>query len=169
MKNHGLLRLALRFLEWFCPDHLYEEIEGDLIQRFERDLKRHGRTNANRRLGFNVVRFFRPGIILRNKFTFQLIQLYMIRNYIKIAFRSFRKQKSYTLLNVIGLSLGMAASLLIIQYVKYERSFDAFHSRANDIYRIQYNGWQNGQLNFESAVAVPASAAALKANFPEVE
>lgn len=93
----------------------------------------------------------------------------MIRNYIKIAFRNFVRQKSYTLLNVIGLSLGMAASLLIIQYVKYERSFDRFHSRANDIYRIQYNGWQNGQLNFESAVAVPAASAALKNNFPEVE
>ncbi len=93
----------------------------------------------------------------------------MIRNYILIAFRNFQAQKSYTFLNVIGLSLGMAASLLIMQYVKYERSFDGFHSRANDIYRIQYNGWQNGVLNFESAVAVPAAPAALKANFPEVE
>src|SRR5258706_941584 len=93
----------------------------------------------------------------------------MLRNYIKIAFRNFHRQKSYTLLNVIGLSLGMAASLLIIQYVKYEQSFDTFHSRATDIYRIQYNGWQNGSLTFESAVAVPAAGPALKTNFPEVE
>jgi putative ABC transport system permease protein len=93
----------------------------------------------------------------------------MLRNYITIAFRNFRRHQLYTSLNVIGLSLGMAASLLIIQYVKYERSFDRFHSRAEDIYRIQYNGWQNGQLNFESAVAVPMAPAALKANFPEVE
>lgn len=93
----------------------------------------------------------------------------MIRNHIKIAFRNFSRQKSYTLLNVIGLSAGMAASLLIIQYVKYERSFDTFHSKGSDIYRIQYNGWQNGKLNFESAVAVPAVGPALKSNFPEVE
>lgn len=93
----------------------------------------------------------------------------MLRNNIKIAFRNFARQRSYTLLNIIGLSLGMAASLLIIQYVKFERSFDTFHSRANDIYRIQYNGWQNGKLNFESAVAVPAVGPALKNNFPEVE
>lgn len=93
----------------------------------------------------------------------------MLRNNIKIAFRNFARQKSYTLLNIIGLSLGMAASLLIIQYVKYEQSFDTFHSRAKDIYRIQYNGWQNGKLNFESAVAVPAVGPALKNNFPEVE
>jgi putative ABC transport system permease protein len=42
----------------------------------------------------------------------------MLLNYINIAFRNFRTQKSYSLLNVIGLSLGMAASLLIVQYVK---------------------------------------------------
>jgi putative ABC transport system permease protein len=93
----------------------------------------------------------------------------MLFSYIRTAFRNFRSQRSYTLLNIIGLSLGMAASLLIIQYVKYERSFDAFHSRAKDIYRIQYNGWQNGVLNFESAVAVPAVGPALKNNFHEVE
>lgn len=93
----------------------------------------------------------------------------MIRNYIQIAFRNFLRQKSYTILNVAGLSLGLAASLLIIQYVKYERSFDRFHSRADDIYRIQYNLWKNGVLNFESAVAVPAAGPALKENFPEVE
>ena len=93
----------------------------------------------------------------------------MLLNYIIIAFRNFRSQQSYSLLNVIGLSLGMAASLLIMQYVKYERSFDKFHSRAGDIFRIQYNGWRNGILNFESAVAVPAVGPALKNNFAEVE
>lgn len=98
-----------------------------------------------------------------------MFQLLMLTSYIKIAFRNFNRQKSYTLLNIIGLSLGMAASLLILQYVKYERSFDRIHSRAQDIYRIQYNGWQNGQLNFESAVAVPAAGPALKNNFHEVE
>ena len=93
----------------------------------------------------------------------------MIRNYLKVAFRNFSKQKSFTLLNVTGLTLGMVASLLILQYVKYERSFDTFHSKAKDIYRIQYNGWQNGKLRFECAAAVPAVGPALKDNFPEVK
>jgi hypothetical protein len=160
---------VLSFLRATCPHHLFEEIEGDLIQKFHRDVKKFGDRRAKQKLVWNTIRFFRPGIILRNKFSIQIIQFDMIRNYVTIAFRNFRRQKSYTLLNVIGLSLGMAASLLIIQYVKYERSFDTFHSRAKDIYRIQYNGWQNGQLNFESAVAVPAVGPALKNNFPEVE
>lgn len=93
----------------------------------------------------------------------------MLKNYIISALRNFLRHKSFTLLNVIGLSLGMSASLLILQYVKYERSFDTFHTKAKDIYRIQYNGWQNGKLRFECAAAVPAAGPALKNNFPEVK
>lgn len=93
----------------------------------------------------------------------------MIRNYLLTAFRSFLRHRSFTLLNVVGLTLGMTASLLILQYVKYERSFDTFHSKAADIYRIQYNGWQGGKLRFECAAAVPAVGPALKNNFPEVK
>lgn len=93
----------------------------------------------------------------------------MLKNYFLIATRSFLKHKSFTLLNVIGLTTGIVASLLILQYVKYERSFDTFHSKANDIYRLQYNQWQNGKLRFECAAAVPAAGAAIKNNFPEVK
>lgn len=157
------------FLRWFCPPHLLEEIEGDLIQKFNKDLKTYDNRIAKRRLIMNTIRFFRAEIIWRNKFSFPPNHFQMIRNYIHVAFRNFQRQKSYTLLNIVGLSLGLTASLLIFQYVKYERSFDTFHSRAKDIYRIQYNGWQNGKLNYESAVAVPAATSALKDNFPEVE
>lgn len=153
---------------FFVPDHLREEIEGDLLQRFERDIARRGPNVARRRLLWNTIKFFRPGIILRNKISPVRPPL-MIRNYLKIAFRSILKQKSYAFLNIAGLSLGMAASLLILQYVKYERSFDAFHERPEDIYRLQYNVYHQNVLNFESAVAVPAISAYLKKNFPEVE
>jgi putative ABC transport system permease protein len=93
----------------------------------------------------------------------------MVRNYLITAFRSFLRHRSFTVLNIIGLTLGMVASLLILQYVKYERSFDTFHSKASDIYRVQYNQWQNGKLRFECAAAVPAVGPALKNNFPEVK
>ncbi len=92
----------------------------------------------------------------------------MIKSYLTSAFRNFLKHKSFTFLNVIGLSLGISACLLILQYVKYEKSYDTFHSKASDIYRVQYNGWQNGELRFECAAAVPAVGPALKDNFPEV-
>jgi len=58
---------TLQFLQVICLNHLYEEIEGDLIQKFERDVKQLGEKHANRRLLWTVVRFFRQGILLRNK------------------------------------------------------------------------------------------------------
>jgi putative ABC transport system permease protein len=93
----------------------------------------------------------------------------MVRNYLITAFRSFLRHRSFTVLNIVGLTLGMVASLLILQYVKYERGFDTFHNNAKDIYRVQYNQWQNGKLRFECAAAVPAVGPALKNNFPEVK
>jgi hypothetical protein len=56
-----------RFLKWFCPHHLYEAIEGDLIQRFQSDWKKYGEKKARRRIVWSAIRFFRPGILLRNK------------------------------------------------------------------------------------------------------
>ena len=57
----------IRFLKWFCPHSLYEEIEGDLIQQHQRDIEKFGEWKAKRRLFWNVIRFFRPGILIRNK------------------------------------------------------------------------------------------------------
>lgn len=92
----------------------------------------------------------------------------MLFSYFRTALRTFLKHKSYTALNIIGLSLGIVASLFIWQYVKYERSYDAFHQKAGTIYRVQYNQYQGGKLRFECAAAVPAVGPALKSNFPEV-
>lgn len=93
----------------------------------------------------------------------------MIANLFKVAIRSFSKNKGFTFLNVLGLSLGLAASILILQYVKYEKSFDSFHSNAENIYRVQYNMVQNGIRTVEAAVAVPVVGPVLKENYPQVK
>ena len=93
----------------------------------------------------------------------------MIKNYLTTALRNFLRHRSFTLLNILGLALGIASSLLIFQYVKYEKSYDTFHSKAEDIYRIQYNSWQNGEISFECAAAVPAVGPEMKNNFAEIK
>src|SRR6478735_4873228 len=121
---------ALRLLRSFCPPDLREEIEGDLIQRFEKDLNpsdrlepayRTGRRSdgywrrrANRRLVWNVIRFFRPGIILRNNFSIELNQFYMLSHFLKIFFRSSIKNATYSFINVTGLAFGLAGSIFIL-------------------------------------------------------
>src|SRR5690348_8078970 len=60
----------------------------------------------------------------------------MLKNYFKIAFRNLLRNKIYSFINIMGLSLGLASAMLIILYVKDEVSYDRFHSNANNIYRV---------------------------------
>lgn len=62
----------------------------------------------------------------------------MIKNYIKIAFRHFKRQRAYSFINIAGLALGMACCILILLWVYDELSFDRYHKNADRIYRITY-------------------------------
>ena len=90
----------------------------------------------------------------------------MLRNYFTVAFRHLAQKKIFSLISILGLAIGIAASLLIIHYVRYELSYDDFHQQSDRIYRVQYNNYQNGRLTFECAAAVPAVGPAMKDKFP---
>ncbi len=122
------MKTALRLLRTFCPSHLLEEIEGDLIQKFERDVTRYGRTRAKRRLLWNTIRFFRPGVILRNQFSFYQKPM-MITNYLKFSWRSIARHKVFSTINMVGLAVSMAVCMLIYNYVQFEKSYDTFSPR----------------------------------------
>ena len=59
----------------------------------------------------------------------------MLQNYIKIAFRNLVKNKVYSFINIVGLSIGLTAAILILLYVKDEVSYDRFHTKSPNIYR----------------------------------
>ena len=61
----------------------------------------------------------------------------MVKNYFKIALRNFLKNKAFSLINIMGLAIGMASCLLIMQYVSFELSYDRFHQNADDLYRLK--------------------------------
>ncbi|NCD72223.1 ABC transporter permease [Mucilaginibacter agri] len=92
----------------------------------------------------------------------------MFRNYIKTAFRSLKKNKGFTLINVLGLALGLAICLLIVFYVIDEMSYDRYNLNADRIYRVN-NDIKFGGSENSYAVAPAPMAAALQAEFPEVE
>jgi putative ABC transport system permease protein len=92
----------------------------------------------------------------------------MIKNYIKTAFRTLKKNLGFTAINVLGLALGLATCLLIIFYVVDELSYDRFNIKADRIYRI--NNHIKFGSNDQSYASSPAPlAAALMADLPEVE
>lgn len=136
MKHQAPPKIFLHFLEWFCPPALYEGIEGDLLEEYEADAKESGKRKANLKLGLNVLKFFRPGIILRNRFKVELINTSMVGNYLKVASRNIVKRKLYSFINAFGLSIAIAFCTLIYLYVQDEKSFDQFHTNKADIYQL---------------------------------
>lgn len=93
----------------------------------------------------------------------------MIRNYIKIAWRNLLKDKSISFIMIFGLASGIAAFLLITRYVFSEFSYDEFHTKAENIYRIRLDDYKQGVLTNSSVISYHAEAPALKEAFPEVE
>lgn len=93
----------------------------------------------------------------------------MIRNYFKIAFRNLSKRRGYSLLNIFGLAIGITCCLLIFQYVSFERSFDKFPEKANQIVRLRLDSYQQGKLSWQSATIYPAIGPTMKKDFPEIE
>ncbi len=93
----------------------------------------------------------------------------MFRNYLKIAWRNIVTNKAYSAINIGGLAVGMAATLLIFQYVAVERSYDRFHENADRIFRVKAQRFEKGVLSTEWAGGPFAVGNHLKAAFPEVE
>ena len=92
----------------------------------------------------------------------------MIKNYFKTAWRNLWKNKTFSLINIAGLSIGMAACLLILQYVSFELSFDQFNKNASDIYRVYNDRYQNGKLIQHGTITYSAIGKAMQNDFPEV-
>ena len=79
----------------------------------------------------------------------------MIKNYIKIAWRNLSKNKVYSIINIGGLAIGIAACLLILQYVTFELSYEDFHTKKDRIYRVKQDRYDNGKLSTEWAAGYP--------------
>ncbi len=92
----------------------------------------------------------------------------MLRNHLKTALRNLWKNSFFSLLNILGLAVGLAAFLLILLYVNIEWSYDQFHTDSEQLYRVQLNQYQDGELLFASSENYPGVGPALKAELPEV-
>ena len=92
----------------------------------------------------------------------------MIKNYFKTAFRNLRRNKSYAVINMLGLAIGIAACLLIFLVVRFETSFDNFHSKKNSIYRIGTEFHNQDGVSYSDGIAFPA-APALRLDFPQLK
>jgi putative ABC transport system permease protein len=88
----------------------------------------------------------------------------MLKNYFKIAFRNIIRHKAYSTINISGLAIGMASSILILLWVQNELSYDRFHTNADQIYRITVSAG-----DFKAAVNPAGMPAGLQAEMPQIK
>src|SRR6195952_6159173 len=91
----------------------------------------------------------------------------MLKNYFKTAWRNLRKNKTYSIINIAGLAIGMAACIVIMLFVFYERSFDRFHTK--NIYRLNEVQKFPGMVSSQKvALSMFPMGPTLKNDFPEI-
>ncbi len=93
----------------------------------------------------------------------------MLNSYFKIAYRSLLKNKIFSLINILGLGVGLSACILIFEYISFEFSFDKFHTSADRIYRVVNDRYQNGKQTQHSTYSYPAITPIMAQDYPEIE
>ena len=164
-------RIPWLFLRWFChPDYL-PDIEGDLLQFYARRRIKVGNSRANWSFVRDVIRLFRPGLIRPIHISQKLnlnIMMDLFQHSLKISLRNFRKYRGSFLINLLGLSSGLACVLFIYLWVQDEVAVDQFHAHKDRLYQLHENVDQGGGMITRITTAGP-TAAALAAEYPEVE
>src|ERR1044071_3297545 len=94
----------------------------------------------------------------------------MIKNYFIIAIRNLWRNKIFSIINISGLSIGLASCMLIFLYTKDEVSYDRFHEKKNQLYRITAQVLNNkGHEEFKGVKTGMVQGPAFKQNIPEIE
>lgn len=129
-------RWANKLLEWYCRPEMLEDLQGDLYEYFEKNIKNKGARRARLTYGLDVIKFFKPYTVKKLEILDQLTQITMFKNYFKTSIRSIGRNKLFSAINVFGLAVSMSVCLLMITLFTEVRNYDQFHSDVNNLYRI---------------------------------
>src|SRR6185369_9756925 len=151
-------QLPLRFFRWFCHPKLRDHIEGDLMELYDERAKEIGKRKADFKFALDVLLLFRKGIIRPTEGYKHLNTYGMYKSYFKIGWRSLVKNKSYSYINVVGLTVGMAVALLIGMWVFDEVTFNTYHRNYDRIAQVYQHQTVSNEIKTNIAVPVPLAA-----------
>jgi putative ABC transport system permease protein len=155
--------IAIWLLKKITRSNDYNFVLGDFTEAFEQFVKERGYFFAKCWFWFEVFQSL-PRFV-KNSTYWSFI---MLRNYLKIAFRNLYKHKSYSFINLAGLSIGIACCLIIFLHVATETSYDGYHQNVDQIYRIlEYR--KVPALELRTASIAPVVATTIKDRFPQAE
>ncbi len=163
-----LKRIGERLLTFYCHPDFQEDIKGDLDEHYAHNFEKKGAKYANLLYLLDAILLFRIALLKRNWISRKSNSIDMVRNIIKTALRIFWKEKGYSLLNVMGLTVGITASALLMFYVDGEKSVNKFHRDMDRIFQVMENQ-DHGTSIFTTSNNPGPLKDALKSEMPEIE
>ncbi len=157
-----------KILKWFLNKDYLEELQGDLEEIYFDELEHYSESKAKRRYLVGALKLLRPSLTKKYFKSQKLNHIAMLQHNISIAFRGFRRHKISFIINLIGLSSGLAASILILLWVNDERSVDAFHEKDSQLYQVMTHFQLTDQLVTWDYTSGRMGESMLE-DFPEVE
>lgn len=158
---------SLKFLRWFCREDYLEEVEGDLVELFEKRYE-ESPSKAKRSFAWSVMKYFRPSFIKSFQKFNNSNTTAMFKNYLKVSWRNLKRQPFFTTLNTFGLAIGMAGGLLISLFIYDELNYDSMFADADRIYRVNIDNKIGGEANKYAAVSGPL-AEVMGRDYPHME
>ena len=157
---------ALQFLRWFCREDCLEEIEGDLTEVFIKQAEISPR-KAKWKFTWSVIKYFRPEFLkpLKNN---GYNPYGMYKSYFKVGWRNLWRSKSFSVINISGLAIGIAVTMIIGLWVLDELSFNRSFEKFDRLGTIYLNIVFDGDIISDSG-APHAMGRELKEHYPEFE
>ena len=147
---------------------MVDEILGDCDEMYQDRVEQMGEFRAKLHYLKDAFLSLRNYNLRKKPKVIQNNSIPMLKNYIKTTFRTLAKNQVYSALNILGLAMGMAACLFIVQYVDYEYSYDKYHTNHENLYRVRYMVYRGEDLDIDCAAAVPRVGPFMKESMPEV-
>jgi len=136
-------RLAVALFDWYCGTAAADDLRGDLDELYYRDINRMSVMRAKFRYWKHCMELITSYALKKRKqkaavstFSSNSFHPAMLKNYFLIATRNLARHKFFTIINVLGLAIGMSICLLFIAMLSFIWQYDTFHSNNDNIYRV---------------------------------
>jgi ABC-type antimicrobial peptide transport system permease subunit len=124
---------------------MQDYIEGDLMEVYNQRLKNSGKRSADMKFIIDVLLLFRPGIIRPSQPYQPINHVAMYKSYLKIGWRNLLRNKGYSFINIGGLALGMAVTMIIGLWVYDELSFNRYHDNYDRVAQVMKGAFFEGK------------------------
>lgn len=128
-------------IELYCHPELLEDLQGDLHEYYSRNIQK-GRFRADLIFLLDVIKFCRLYTIQKPKLLGQMTFFNLLKNYFKTSVRSLARNRLFSSINIMGLSVAMSIGILMITYIAQLLSYDEFHEKKDRIFKV-YTEWND--------------------------